>query len=83
MAGLLRSPDGQLVSAIDETKIRSWSDQFSKMPGIAEMQGQKQWRNLKGEITRLSSLGFVPPYGNRWKNALYEARERVVRLFHA
>jgi hypothetical protein len=59
-ADQLRNPNGHLMSEIGEANIKSWSEQFSKMPNIDQMQGPRQWRNLKGEITRLSSLGFVP-----------------------
>jgi hypothetical protein len=79
-ADQLRNPNGHLMSEIGEANIKSWSEQFSKMPNIDQMQGPRQWRNPKGEITRLSSLGFVPPHGSRWKNALYAARERIARL---
>jgi hypothetical protein len=79
-ADLLRSPKGHLVSEIGEANIKSWSEQFSSMPNIDQMQGPRQWRNLKGEITRLSSLGFVPPHGSRWRNALHTAHERISRL---
>ena len=80
-ADLLRNPNGHLMSEIGEANIKSWSEHFSKLPNIDQMQGPRQWRNLKGEITRLSSLGFVPPHGSRWKNALYATRERIARLF--
>jgi hypothetical protein len=79
-ADLVRS-SAHLVSEIGEATIKSWSEQFSKLPNIDEMQGPAQWRNLKGEVTRLSSLGYIPPHGTRWKNALYATRERIARLF--
>ena len=80
-ADVLRNSKGHLMSEIGEANIKSWSEQFSKLPNIAQMQGPRQWRNLKGEITRLSSLGYVPPHGSRWKNALYSARDRIARVF--
>jgi hypothetical protein len=79
-ADLVRSSTGHLVSEIGEATIKSWSEQFRTLPNIDQMQGPRQWRNLKGEITRLSSLGFVPPHGSRWKNALYSARDRIARV---
>jgi hypothetical protein len=67
---------GHLVSEITESNIRVWSEGFGELP-TAEMQGPKQWRNLKGEIVRQLSLGYVPPHGTRWKNALYSARDWI------
>jgi hypothetical protein len=80
-ANLLRNQRGHLVSEIDATYMKSWSERFSKLPNIDQMQGPGQWRNLKEEVTRLASLGYVPPHGTRWRNALYGARDRIVRAF--
>jgi hypothetical protein len=80
-ADLLCNSKGHLVSEFDEANMKSISGQFSKLANIDQMQGPQQWRNLKGEIRRQSSFGFVPPHGSRWKNALYSARDRIVRAF--
>jgi hypothetical protein len=78
---LLLGGSGHLVSEITESHIRAWSKGFGELP-TAEMQGPKQWRNLKGEIVRRLSLGYVPPHGTRWKNLFYGARDRIKRIFH-
>lgn len=83
MANLLRNSNGHIFSSIDEAHIKSWAEQFRKLPGIMQMQGPKQWRNLKSEVTRLTSLGYIPPHGSRLKNAIFAARERIVRFIGA
>jgi hypothetical protein len=82
-AGLLCNRKGHLVAKFDETSMKSISVQYSKLANIDQMQGPGQWRNLKAEIRRQSSLGFVPPHGSRWKNALYAARERMAGVFRS
>lgn len=79
-ANQLRCERGHLFSEINETIIQSWAEDFRQRPAIAEMQGPKQWRNLKGEVERQLSLGYIPPHGTRWKNAMYGARDRLKKL---
>jgi hypothetical protein len=81
MADNLRSADGHLMAAVDETMIKSWASQFSVMPGVSALQGPKQWQRIKRQIVRLNSQGWLPPHGTRWKNAYHRVSERLTRLF--
>jgi hypothetical protein len=83
MADLLRNARGHLVSAIDEPTLRAWSEHFDTLPGVPLIQRKKDWRDLKREIARLTELGFIPPKGTRWMNAIFHARERLNRVIHS
>lgn len=82
MANLLRADSGHLMSELDETMMHRWAHHHSQLPGIPQLQSKGQWQRFKAEMARLNSLGYIPPHGSRWKNALYRARERLARLFH-
>lgn len=76
-ANLLRSRE-HLCSELPEQILLRWADHYKKMPGAEDLRGKKVWRNFKAEYSNLAARGFVPPYGSRWKNALYRFRERIV-----
>jgi hypothetical protein len=77
MADLLRCEKGHLVSELPEPIMVSWS----KQTGLDQFKSKKQWRDIKREIVRLSSLGFILPYGSRWKNVSRQLRCGLARLF--
>jgi hypothetical protein len=81
MADLLRNEGMHISSAIDEKMLMKWADEFSKMPAIQSLSGKASWKEMRSLITRLSSAGFVPPYGTRWKNLVFAGRERLSRFF--
>jgi hypothetical protein len=81
MANLLRCSSGHLMSEIDDATLESWAAHHSRLPGIDKLQTKSEWRNIKAVIARLSSIGFVPPHGNRWKNKAYTVRERIAKFF--
>jgi Protein of unknown function (DUF3800) len=84
MANTLRNSDGHLCCHIEDDVVRTWSDEMDReMAGVPPLQSKSQWRNVKRGMARSLALGFVPPYGSRWKNALYSARKRLARLFRS
>ena len=80
MARLLRCADAHIVSELDSKIMLDWANCFEAMPEIKMLQSKGQWQDMRREISRLSALGFVPPHGSRWKNALYGVRERLARI---
>lgn len=80
MADLLRNSDGHLMSGIEEEHIVGLAEKFGKIPGMPVAQTKVQWRNLRRDMVRLKSLGYIPPYGTHWKNAVHNARERIAKL---
>jgi hypothetical protein len=83
MADLLRSSEAHLVSGVDEPTMKRWTDHHSQLPGISQLQSKAQWRAIKGEIARLSSLGIDPSTIGRRKNIFQRVREGIARLFRA
>ena len=77
MADLLRCEKGHLVSELPKPMMESWS----KQTGLDQYQSRRQWRTVKQDIARLSSIGFIPPYGSRWQNTMFKIRLRLARLF--
>jgi hypothetical protein len=83
MADLLRNNLGHIVWEAGDDMIRSWANHHSKLPGISQLQSKGQWRAIKGEIARLSSLGIDSSTVGHRKNIFQRTRERIVRLFRS
>jgi hypothetical protein len=81
MADLLRSAHGHLVSEIDEPMMKRWAEHHSKLPGIPLLQSKGQWRAIKTEIERISSLGIDPSTVGRRRNFFQRAGEHIARVF--
>jgi hypothetical protein len=78
---LLRRPHEHLLCGeIPESMMLGWADHHSKFPLVERLKTKPQWRKFKAEFANLLSAGFIPPRGNRWKNAVYHAREFLSRL---
>src|ERR1039458_5051934 len=80
MADLLRSSEAHLVSGVDEPTMKRWTNHHSQLPGISQLQSKAQWRAVKGEIARLSSLGIDASTIGRRKNIFQRVREGIARL---
>lgn len=78
-ADSLKGPNGHLVTRLEEPILQSWGAHFAGLKGTKEMRTKSQWRNLKREIVRVTDLGYIPPHGSRWKNALYRIKDFVFR----
>lgn len=81
MASLLRNAEGHIANEIDEETLKRLAHEFSKIPSVKRMQSKTQWQKLKRDVAHLSSIGFVPPYGTPFKNAIFRARVRLSRIF--
>jgi len=81
-ANILRS-SYHIHSEVPESVLQQWANHFSKMPGLDGLQTKSGWRKFKRRLPSLIASGFVPPYGTRWKNTLYGARERIARFLRS
>lgn len=80
MADLLCNADGHLSSQIEEPMMKTWAIHHQQQPGIAGLQSKSQWRTFRAEIARLNALGYIPPQGTKWRNALHGIRERGAKI---
>jgi len=80
MTGLLRSSAEHVMWEVTEPMIGRWADHHSKLPAIPYLQTKSQWRNVKKEIVRLTSLGIDPSNIGR-KNVFQRAIDYVRKLF--
>jgi hypothetical protein len=80
MAELLRAEAGHIMSAIDEAMMLRWSNHHVQFPALAQVRGKSQWQRAKREMARMLELGYVPPYGSHWRNAVHRVREYIHRL---
>jgi hypothetical protein len=60
LADALRNSKGHLMSRIEESHLRSWNNEFRKMPAIPLLQSKAQWKSIKQEVRRLIAAGIDP-----------------------
>jgi len=72
----LRNPTGHLHVDLDEL-IPRWAEKFERIPNSDKFKSKSEWRAMKREVRRVSEAGFIPPYGSRWKNAIYGLRDKL------
>ncbi|MCL4710686.1 MAG: DUF3800 domain-containing protein [Pseudorhodoplanes sp.] len=80
MADLLRNDHGHLTSEIPESVMKSWADQFDKLPGVPLLQSKRDWRDFKKEMTRLISLGVDPSTTGHPRGMIARLTSRVKAL---
>lgn len=71
---------GHVSTEIPEKSLANWGQEFSKLPGICEMQSKHRWRGLKRNLDELLAAGYIPPHGTRWKNFRHHMTSRISRL---
>jgi len=78
---LLRRPGEHLLCGeIDEELMSKWAKHHRSLPAIDRLKTKPEWQRFRTMMGSLLSSGFIPPRGARWKNAIYNARERITRF---
>lgn len=82
LTDLLRAEVGHvMIGEIDSTMMQRWADHHSQQPGVPLLRSKTQWQEMRKTLRQLNELGFIPPYGSRWKNTVHSIGERIARFF--
>ncbi|MBS4084110.1 MAG: DUF3800 domain-containing protein [Rhizobiales bacterium] len=75
-ANKLRSKT-HMMSPIEEDMLEFFRDGLSEYPIESIPTTRSQWRKMKGRLRAEIASGFVPPYGNKWKNFWFGLYDRI------